>query len=212
MGMAKNNFRKVGVAGIALAGSLMVFSTVIAMNRYVKRPDEKDVSSVVNFTVPPPPPQVAQPKRQPQRQAPRRSDRPALAPMPSLGASLSGIAVELPEYGGGQISEDATSLLGDLDNVALTGETVDKAPVLQSPPPAYPTRAKQREIEGRVVVSVLVGSDGCVKNFKIIEAVPSGAFEETVKGAVPGWKFTPGEYKGLPTETWVNVPLAFSLN
>ena len=206
------NLRWIGVAGIALAGSIMVFSTVIAMNRYVKRPEDNDTSSVVNFTVPTPPPQVPQQRREPQRQALRRSNRPALAPMPSLGTNLSGIAVDLPEFSGQGVGETAASLLGDLDDVALTSDTVDEPPILQSPAPPYPSRAKQRNIEGRVVVSVLVGSDGRVKNFKIIEAVPPGAFEDTVNGAVPGWTFTPGQYKGLPTETWVNVPLTFSLN
>jgi protein TonB len=106
----------------------------------------------------------------------------------------------------------ADSLLGDLDNVALTEDAVDQPPEIRTRiPPEYPERAQQREIEGRVVVAVLVGVDGQVQQLQINESTPPGVFDDAVLAAVRQWTFEPAQYQGNPVETWVNIPIPFSL-
>ena len=75
-----------------------------------------------------------------------------------------------------------------------------------------PERAKQREIEGEVRVSVLVGRDGRVKRMKVLEASPPGVFEEVVLNTVGNWTFRPASYDGEPVESWVTIPIPFRLN
>lgn len=204
--------RAVGVFAITVLGCALVLGGLVVMNQFTSGPEESDTTNVVNFTVPPPPPEPPPRRQEPQQRRPRRSNRPALAPAPNLGTSLSGIQVSLPEFEVGGVAEVSESLLGDLEDVALTEGSVDEPPVVQSRPLTYPERAKQRNIEGRVVISALVGTDGRVRQMQILEANPPGVFEQAVQNAVPNWTFRPARYNGEAVETWVTIPIPFSLN
>ena len=205
--------RVIVILSITFLGTAVVIVGLLVMNSVVTGPDEDDDTDVVSFFVPPPPPEPPPERREPQQREPRRTNRPALAPPPELGSSLSGIQVALPEFQAQGVRDVSETLLGDLDNVALTENTVDQPPVPRNaPPPTYPERAKQREIEGEVRVSALVGSDGRVKRLKILESDPPGVFDEVVKTTVSNWTFSPARYNGQPVETWVTIPIPFSLN
>lgn len=71
-------------------------------------------------------------------------------------------------------------------------ETVRK--VLSSPTPVYPELAKQTHIAGSVKVQVVIGTDGKIKNVKVIGGHPLlvDAVQETLKN----WK-----YAAASTET-----------
>ncbi len=201
------------IALITVLGSGIVFFGMVLMNQASNEPEAKDVGPTVSFEVPPPPKTTEKkPQKKEQRRQPR-TDQPALAPLPDLGSNLSGIAVAMPDFEAQGVSSVAESLLGNLDNVALTENAVDNPPSPRSRVvPVYPERAKQRNIEGKVLISVLVGADGQVKTMKILEANPPGVFENAVKTAVQQWTFEPATYKGNPTQTWVNIPFPFNLN
>jgi protein TonB len=182
------------------------------MNQFSAEREGDEEQRVVTFTVPPPEPEPQQePEPQPRRE-PRPTNRPALAPAPNLGASLGGIAVSTPEYAPEELGQVSESLLGDLEDVAMTEDTVDQKPVINTRPISYPERARQRGIEGRVVVSALIGTNGRVQDFRILEASPPGVFEEAVRNAVPNWTFEPAQYNGEPVETWATIPIPFSPN
>jgi len=202
--------KKLTVAAIAAAGSLMVFSWVVLMNRYITRPEKMENVSTVDFTVPtvePPPPP---PPRPPARRQESRNSAADLAPLPDLGASLSGIQLDSPDFmGQGQVSQ---SLLGDLDDVVMTQGAVDSPPIPRNVNVPYPARAKQRNLEGTVLISVHVDLQGKVSNYQILESSPPGIFDNAVLEAVSQWSFTPASYQGNPVETWVNIPIPFRLN
>lgn len=212
MSMRVGPLRALGIIGITVLGCGLVLGGLVVMNQFASGPEESDTTNVVNFSVPPPPPDPPPKREEPQERQPRRTNRPALAPAPNLGTSLSGIQVGLPEFQVAGVAEVSESLLGDLEDVALTEEAVDEPPVIQSRPLTYPERAKQRSLEGRVVISALVGTDGRVKEMQILEANPPGVFDQTVRSAVPNWTFRPARYNGEPVETWVTIPIPFSLN
>ena len=73
--------------------------------------------------------------------------------------------------------------------------------------PAYPEFAREAQIQGKVVLHVLVGKDGRVKNVKVIKGV-TGLNEEAVK-AIQKWVFKPALSNNKPVAVWVEVPMDF---
>jgi periplasmic protein TonB len=89
---------------------------------------------------------------------------------------------------------------------------VDRAPMIASQlPPPYPYTARRRGIEGAVKIRFLVDEQGHVQHLEILEARPSGVFEESVLRTVPRWRFRPGRKDGQPVATWVETTIKFEL-
>jgi len=73
--------------------------------------------------------------------------------------------------------------------------------------PNYPEFAREAQIQGTVVLHVLVGKDGRVKNVKVIRSV-KGLDDEAVR-AIKQWVFKPALSNNKPVAVWVEVPLQF---
>lgn len=87
----------------------------------------------------------------------------------------------------------------------------DEAPRLQSRIKLeYPPDAKAKGIEGKVVLKILIGKDGVVKESEVISSIPE--LDDAAKKAVESLKFKPGKYKGKPVDVWVRLPLTFDIN
>jgi protein TonB len=71
----------------------------------------------------------------------------------------------------------------------------------------YPDIARQAGVEGTVVVQALVGTDGHVRDTRIVRSIPAlnGAALEAVKQ----WRFKPAATGGKPVAAWVSVPISF---
>ena len=71
----------------------------------------------------------------------------------------------------------------------------------------YPDIARQAGVEGTVVVQALVGTDGHVRDTRIVRSIPllNGAALEAVRQ----WRFKPAATGGKPVATWVSVPISF---
>jgi protein TonB len=78
-----------------------------------------------------------------------------------------------------------------------------------APHPSYPQWAKDALIEGKVVVRVLVGTNGVPKR-AIIVSGPKG-LTEGIESSVLAWRFRPGLANGTPVEVWVEIPISFRL-
>lgn len=197
---------------ISLGGAAFVLGSVTLMNKMTGLEEKDKTGPAVNFSVPQLTPKPQQAPPPPPKRSPPKSQARNLAPLPSLGGGLSSITLEAPDYASGDLGGVNESLLGDLDSVAMTSDTVDKPPVVKSSPLVYPPRAKQMGLEGRVVVSVLIGADGRVKNTKILESTPPGVFDQAVMDTLPNWTFAPAEYQGRAVQIWATLPLDFTLN
>lgn len=208
--MKKSITKSIGIGFITLIGSFMVFSWVVIMNNFVTSPDRIKKVSSISFVVPQTEKKEKTPPKPKREKKARKSNAVDLAPLPNLGESFSGIALDLPNFvGEGAVN---SSLLGDLENVSMTENSVDTAPIPKNLKVNYPERAKQRNLEGSVLVSVQVSDKGKVSQIEILESSPPGVFDEAVKEASKSWTFTPGKYQGLPISTWVNIPIPFKLN
>jgi len=75
---------------------------------------------------------------------------------------------------------------------------------------SYPEIARQANIQGRVVVKVLVGKDGSV--IRIGRITGPDVFHDEVASKVRNLEFTPGLQNGKAVDVWVSVPFNFKLN
>ncbi len=75
----------------------------------------------------------------------------------------------------------------------------------------YPLRARQNDIEGRVVVSFIVNVDGSVSSPKVVQSASPELDREALRVVriMPRW--TAGESGGKPCRTYVCLPIAFRL-
>jgi protein TonB len=87
---------------------------------------------------------------------------------------------------------------------------VDTPPVpILTPRPAYPQWAKDALIEGKVLVRMLVGTDGIPKKAVVVRG-PTG-LTEGLESALLRWRFRPALSNGRAVEVWVEIPISFRL-
>ncbi len=114
-----------------------------------------------------------------------------------------------PPSGGGAGGDTASD--GDVAAVPLVGPgfAVGSA---GNPLPRYPTAARRRGLEGRVVLSVFVGSDGRARSVNVRTASPHPILDEAAVETLRRWRFEPARRAGAPVAAWVDVPITFRLS
>jgi protein TonB len=80
-----------------------------------------------------------------------------------------------------------------------------------APPPRYPIAARERGLQGVVVLSVLVRSDGRVDAARVASSSGAAALDEAALAAVRTWVFAPARQGDLAVESVVEVPVKFAL-
>ncbi|SMB96539.1 TonB family protein [Hymenobacter roseosalivarius DSM 11622] len=75
----------------------------------------------------------------------------------------------------------------------------------------YPTLARQRKIQGRVMMEFVVEKDGSLVEPKIIKRLGSGLDEEALRLIKTAPKWTPARYKGQPMKQKMVLPVVFQL-
>jgi TonB family protein len=88
-------------------------------------------------------------------------------------------------------------------------EIVQSAPAIAHPAPIYPTDAKEKHIEGVVVLRATISESGSVKKLEIESGPPE--LTDAAKDAVRRWQFTPIEVNGTQVETQREIAVLFSL-
>lgn len=77
--------------------------------------------------------------------------------------------------------------------------------------PIYPAAERRAGREGRVVVRVLVGIDGRVKEAQRMSATSDAFWQVTLNRALEKWRFRPATRGGVPVEAWKTLSLTFVL-
>jgi|GEM_PF-2151133 len=75
----------------------------------------------------------------------------------------------------------------------------------------YPENARERNIEGKVVVSFVVNTDGTVSDVKAIQRIGGGCDEEAVRVMSLMSKWTPGTIDGQISKIHFRQPISFKL-
>ena len=73
--------------------------------------------------------------------------------------------------------------------------------------PAYPEFAREAQIQGKVILHVLVDKNGRVKNVKVIRGVTG--LNEAAVDAIKKWVFKPALSNNKPVAVWVEIPMDF---
>jgi TonB family protein len=88
---------------------------------------------------------------------------------------------------------------------------VDTKPVpLNEPRPNYTEEARQHKITGLVRARVLIGSDGLIKQVRIIRGLPDGLNEEAIRAAMQ-MRFKPAIKNGQAVSYWTSLDVEFNL-
>ncbi|PID81218.1 hypothetical protein CSB20_03690 [bacterium DOLZORAL124_64_63] len=77
--------------------------------------------------------------------------------------------------------------------------------------PVYPEIARKAQMEGTVLVKVLVGPDGSVKNAQIIQGV-NPILDKAALAAALKCKFIPGKQRNIPVKAQMALPFSFRLH
>jgi periplasmic protein TonB len=193
-----------GVVGIFV----VMFGLIIMNGLEGPKKGNKDLNKT-SFDINPaakknkPKPKVAQKKK-------IKKSRPKIAP-PSLAGALGGSSFGLGQFE--FLAEGAEGLLGHAGDVVMTEDTVDEVPrATYRPPLKYPDYARDRGINGEVILNILVDKTGAVEQVKLLASNPSGIFDDVAMDSVRGWQFDPATYKGGTVKVWVKQKISFNLN
>ncbi len=202
-----------GVA-LAISGAMIGGLFYAAPEMLPFTPPDKPLVTYVPYT--PPPPEPVPPADPLIRQQPRPAPRPD-API---------TVVQIPQAEGFTVAPDPlpyTPPIG-VEGTGTGTVAVDPpkpTPVFVQPgvdqryaadfQPNYPSEERRAEREGRVVVRVLVGTDGRVKQVERVSATTDTFYRATLDRALAKWRFKPATRDGVPVEAWRSMALTFVL-
>ena len=128
-----------------------------------------------------------------------------------------------PTPGQGESTASATSIKGSEVNGSEVrrASSIEPAGVLELSPavaegsllyrvePEYPKEARERQMQGSVVLDVRMGRDGAVQAVNLVRG--QSLLAEAAIAAVKQWRFKPRMVKGQPAEMQTKVILNFRL-
>jgi protein TonB len=81
-----------------------------------------------------------------------------------------------------------------------------------TPLPPYPSAAREQHVEGLVLLDVHVRADGRVGDVRLKRTSGSSELDDAALQTVKRWTFLPAKRGPRAVESWVEVPLKFSLS
>jgi TonB family protein len=76
----------------------------------------------------------------------------------------------------------------------------------------YPAEARNKNIQGKVIITFIVEEDGSLSNLKLLRGIGGGADEEAMRVLAASPKWEPGIQNGRKVRVQFTVPVAFSLS
>lgn len=186
------------------AALLAMLAPPIAYELARRPKDETAITVVVKEPEPPPPQVIEPPQPRPFVPKPTPLQRPVTPPAPPIAANeLSPMATPAPL------------------ELPIASTSTDIAPTETAPTPLaygsrtyvpYPTASARRHEQGRVVLRVLIGSDGTPQRVEVEKSSGFPLLDRAAREAVAKWRFTPGTRNGVPYPAWGHVPVEFHLD
>jgi periplasmic protein TonB len=84
---------------------------------------------------------------------------------------------------------------------------VSDADYLHNPAPKWPRLSERLGEHGRVMLRVLIGTDGRPKSAQVKESSGYRRLDDASVEAAMSWRYVPGKRGGVPQDMWVNVPI-----
>lgn len=98
---------------------------------------------------------------------------------------------------------------GDSGDVFVASQ--EKPKMIKFVPPDYPEMARASQLEGTVLVKVLVGPDGNVMQAVVLQSVHP-MLDAAAREAALKCKFEPGKQRNIPVKAWMAIPFRFRLH
>jgi protein TonB len=162
--------------------------------------------------------QLRTPSRIPQRvQMIREEDAPP--PMPSVGGVVGGVPGGIP---GGQLGGVIGGIVNATSNAAVPkfvpvtpqrvriSQGVTKGLLVQKIEPQYPTLARAARVQGDVVLSAVIDTNGQITNLQLVSGHPM--LVPAAIAAVKQWRYKPYLLNGQPVEVETTITVIFSLS
>jgi TonB family protein len=80
--------------------------------------------------------------------------------------------------------------------------------VVEKREPQYTEEARIAKLQGQVILSLVVGTDGRASNFQIKQSLGMGLDEKAIE-AVSDWRFKPGMKEGQPVAVFATVEVRY---
>ncbi|MBS10502.1 MAG: hypothetical protein CME19_02720 [Gemmatimonadetes bacterium] len=85
----------------------------------------------------------------------------------------------------------------------------DKPEITKQVPPQYPEAARKSGIQGTILVRVLIGKDGKVRQAEVLRG--KEIFHKAALRAVKQYEFSPARQNDRPVPVWMALPIRFRL-
>jgi periplasmic protein TonB len=85
------------------------------------------------------------------------------------------------------------------------------ADYLNNPKPAYPPLSRRLREEGKVVLRVLIETDGTASRAEIRSSSGYERLDQAARQAVLKWRYVPARRNGVPEAMWFDIPVNFVL-
>src|SRR5258706_550618 len=77
--------------------------------------------------------------------------------------------------------------------------------------PMYPPQAVREHHTGKVILKVLIGTDGSPKEVVVEKSSGYRELDQSAVAAAKNWMFNPGRRDGVPYEGYALIPVDFNL-
>jgi len=127
---------------------------------------------------------------------------------PSVPATTAA-AAEVVSDGGPATTIAVSGITRVSDNRMRLSEEALKEYIFSKSPMVYPQLAKQMNVQGNVVMQLVISMEGKVKEVKVVSGAPQ--LQGTAVDSVRNWRFLPYLDNGRPMEVESQVSIAFKL-
>jgi general secretion pathway protein A len=129
------------------------------------------------------------------------------APAPAHNADEVPSAADAATSGFGNAKSSV--LAAGINSHAGPGTNMVLAQLIHTVKPIYPPAAREAQIQGSVVLQVLVGTDGGVRSARFLSGSP--VLAPAALDAVQGWRYRPSYLNGQAVESEMLVTVKFSI-
>ncbi len=130
----------------------------------------------------------------------------AVGNAPETAESVPGVAAERGGTAGEGRADRGGRKRGSKQEADVLPELV------YAPKPPYPARSRDLGEEGTVIIAILVGEDGKVRDSRVATSSGHPLLDGSALATVrQKWRFRPGRSAGEPVERWVRVPVEFRI-
>ena len=109
------------------------------------------------------------------------------------------------------LTNEKTQELITFQQVAIFAPTREKAELIRSIDPKYPSSAKRKGLELEVRVHFTIDKSGRIKNIEFEQQNKVSYFRNAIKTAMRKWYFNPAKIDGQPIESQMSKIFSFSL-